>query len=69
VSFYSVANLLLIGMLSLSGELSTTPEEEVPAAPETTVEDTEIMERLGSYMAERKPYLDPVALYQQSADR
>lgn len=59
VSFYSVANLLLIGMLSLSGDLSTTPDEEVPAAPETTVEDTEIMERLSSYMAERKPYLDP----------
>lgn len=58
ISFYTVGNLLLIGALSLSGNLNV----QVPAVDdleEVSAEEAEIMVRLEALMAQGKPFLDP----------
>jgi AraC-like DNA-binding protein len=57
ISIFSVGNLIVIGALGLSDHLEgkeadTSPEE--PPAP-----DTEVWSRVQSYMAAKRPYLDP----------
>lgn len=58
ISVYSIANLMIVGGLSLSGALATA-EDSAETPPATTAEDAEVMARLATLMAERQPYLDP----------
>lgn len=59
ISGYSVANLLVIGAVSLSEPLSQTPDpvDDTPA-PEPEI-DPDTMPRLEALMARERPYLDP----------
>ncbi len=57
ISIFSVGNLIVIGGLGLSGHLHGKEAEdslEAPSAP-----DTEVWSRVQSYMAAKRPYLDP----------
>lgn len=61
ISMFSAANLLLVGLLSLSGAVQSTPSPQTQRAiaPETTEEDAEVMSRLATLMRDERPYLDP----------
>lgn len=63
ISFFSVGNLLIIGVLSLSPHLQTQIEETLPeVAQEPSAEptpDPQIWDQIQAYMAAQKPYLDP----------
>ena len=58
VSLYTGLNLILIGGLSLSPDLSGE-DEATPEPPQATPEDSQIMARLDTLMADKRPYLDP----------
>jgi AraC-like DNA-binding protein len=58
VSFYTGLNLIVIGGLSLSPELSTVDDLR-SEPPKATEEDSQIMARLEVLMADKRPYLDP----------
>ena len=59
ISGYSVANLLIIGAVSLSEPLSSNPEPaEAPPAPEPEI-DPDLMPRLEALMSSERLYLDP----------
>ena len=59
ISLFSVGNLMLIGMVSLSTHLQTeeTSPEETPRP--RSEEEQHIWQRVQSYMTEHRPYLDP----------
>lgn len=59
ISLFSVGNLLVIGMLSLSSHLQTDTVEDAPLPYAGAQPDAALMERITVYMAERKPFLDP----------
>lgn len=62
ISIYSSTTLILIGVLTLSGALSTSasePEEESPSPREADPMDAHVMEQLETYMVQTKPYLNP----------
>lgn len=59
ISFYSAANLLLLGALGLSGPLNSYARENGEEAPDTTALDSEIMARLDALMRAETPYLEP----------
>ncbi|SIO15028.1 helix-turn-helix domain-containing protein [Vannielia litorea] len=59
ISLFSVGNLLVIGIVSLSSHLQTGAEDEAPQEAPGTEPDAEVWSRVTAYMAERRPYLDP----------
>ena len=59
ISVFSVGNLLVIGALSLSSHLQTVDDGEPDEAPASQVADPEIWDRIQTFMAAHKPYLDP----------
>lgn len=61
ISIFSVGNLLLVGMLSLSGYLKTPTQDAATAVRNTESQeaDEEAWQKVQNYMAEKKPYLDP----------
>lgn len=63
ISLFSMANLILIGGLSLSDALGgQEAEPEAPAPtldPVDSAQDAEIMARLSALMTRDRPYLDP----------
>lgn len=59
ISIFSVGNLMLIGVLSLSPHLQTI-DDDAPAQPRSSrMADQEIWEYLQTFMETQKPYLDP----------
>lgn len=59
ISIFSVGNLILIGILTASGQ---TQVDERPPEPEPAPQaaaDEELFATITAYMAERRPYLDP----------
>lgn len=59
ISIYSSAMLLVVGALSLSGELGTTPETGQVPVLDITEQDTQIVARLEALMAAERLYLNP----------
>ncbi|MFK7902203.1 MAG: helix-turn-helix domain-containing protein [Nitratireductor sp.] len=61
ISIFSVGNLLLVGILSLSGYLETPAPEasKILKNIDTPPIDEEIWQKVQNYMADKKPYLDP----------
>ena len=59
ISFYSAANLVLLGALSLSGPLTDYSRDDAAEAPDTSAADSEMMARLDALMEAEKPYLEP----------
>lgn len=62
ISLFSVGNLLVIGLMSLSPHLSGgDPDETAPSpdAPSNPPPDVELWSQIQTYMAEHRPYLDP----------
>lgn len=59
ISIFSAGNLLIIGTLSLSPHLQTVMDD-VPDKPTVSqVADSELWDRIQTYMETKKPYLDP----------
>ncbi len=59
ISVFSVGNLLLIGIISLSSHLQAEdPVEDVQPRPSSEAEQ-EIWGRVQAYMSDHQPYLDP----------
>lgn len=59
ISFFSVGNLLLIGIISLSSHLQAeAPVEDEQPRPSSEAEQA-IWGRVQAYMSDRQPYLDP----------
>lgn len=59
ISVFSVGNLLLIGLCSLSPYLRSDPVEKADPPGARAEPDAELWARLTSYMEREKPYLDP----------
>ena len=59
ISIFSVGNLLIIGVLSLSPHLQTEGDETQVELPAAQIPDPQIWERVQTYMADHTPYLDP----------
>ncbi len=59
ISIYSSVMLLVIGALSLSRELDTTPDVGPAPQLEITEQDTQIVARLEALMAAERLYLNP----------
>lgn len=59
ISLFSVGNLMLIGIVSLSKHLQSD-EEQYEVAPRAVSEaEKQVWQRLQTYMVEHRPYLDP----------
>ena len=59
ISMFSVGNLLIIGALSFSPHLQTVTDGQLGETPTVKIADTEIWDRIQTFMEEQKPYLDP----------
>ena len=59
ISLFSVGNLLVIGIVSLSPHLQTETVAEESDAQPTTAPDAEVWEAVQTYMDTQRPYLDP----------
>ena len=59
ISVFSVGNLVLIGLLSLSGKLETDLETVEASSAQTQEPDEALWQALQTHMSERRPYLDP----------
>ncbi|WP_179379926.1 AraC family transcriptional regulator [Jannaschia marina] len=59
ITVFSVGNLLLIGLFSLSPYLRNDETEKPEPVGERPEPDAELWERVTAYMAREKPYLDP----------
>ena len=59
VSLFHAGNLLLIGLLVLSGPLQDDDAPETDAARRTGPPDADVWERIERHMREERPYLDP----------
>lgn len=59
ITVFSVGNLLIIGMLSVSPYLRTDEEPQPETSLDDIQPDSEIWERVTAYMAKERPYLDP----------
>ncbi|MEM6384184.1 MAG: AraC family transcriptional regulator [Pseudomonadota bacterium] len=58
ISVFSVGNLLIIGLLSLSYHLQTIADDGPAPQHARQVADPDLWDRIQTYMRERKPYLD-----------
>jgi len=59
ITIFSVGNLLLIGLFALSPYLQATSSEALEPPSENAEPDAELWNRVLTYMAQEKPYLDP----------
>jgi AraC-like DNA-binding protein len=59
VSLFSVGNLALIGVLSLSPHLQRVPDIPRESAQPPQAPDAELWDRIQRYMRDQRPYLDP----------
>lgn len=59
ISIFSVGNLLVIGVLSLSPHLRTIENETPDTKTQPQGADPELWERIQTYMGSQRPYLDP----------
>ena len=59
ITLFSVGNLLLIGLFSLSPYLRNDQSEPPEPPLEAAEPDAELWERLSEYMLRQRPYLDP----------
>lgn len=59
ISIFSVGNLMLIGVLSLSPHLQTMVDDDASPPRSSQVADQEVWERLQRFMETQRPYLDP----------
>jgi len=59
ITLFSVGNLLLVGLFSLSPYLRTDDEEKTETPVVTEEPDAELWAHVSDYMARHKPYLDP----------
>ncbi|CUH99489.1 AraC family transcriptional regulator [Leisingera aquaemixtae] len=59
ITVFSVGNLLLIGLFSLSPYLRNEEAEKPDPPADSPEPDAELWERVTAYMAREKPYLDP----------
>lgn len=59
VSLFSIGNLLVIGILSLSTHLEAEGAQDKEPLRTTTKADPEIWRRVQTYMTDQRPYLDP----------
>jgi len=59
ISIFSVGNLFVIGILSISPHMETKPNEPTQKADAPMPADEGIWDRIQTYMNDKKPYLDP----------
>ncbi len=59
ISVFSVGNLLIIGGLSFSQHLQTVADDQPDETAISKIADTEIWDRIQTFMEEQRPYLDP----------
>lgn len=59
ISFFSVGNLMLIGIISLSKHLQSDEEQDEVAPRAVSEAEKQVWQRLQTYMMEHRPYLDP----------
>lgn len=59
ISLFSVGNLLLIGIISLSNHLQSEAADDEVAPRQITDVEKQAWQRIKTYMADHRPYLDP----------
>lgn len=59
ISVYSLANLLIVGVLGLSSARVTASRRPVPSHEDLSGDDRLVMQRLETLMKTERPYLDP----------
>ncbi|MEO9682362.1 MAG: AraC family transcriptional regulator [Tateyamaria sp.] len=59
VSLFSVGNLLVIGIISLSSHLRTEDDEDDEPQRTNSEAEQAVWQRVQTFMTEQKPYLDP----------
>lgn len=59
ISLFSVGNLLLIGIISLSNHLQSDEGQDEVAHRSVSEAEKQVWQRVQSYMLEHRPYLDP----------
>lgn len=59
ISIFSVGNLFVIGILSISPHMETKPNEPTQKADAPMPADEGIWDRIQTYTSDKKPYLDP----------
>ncbi|UWR21201.1 AraC family transcriptional regulator [Sulfitobacter sp. S190] len=59
ISLFSIGNLLLIGIISLSSHLQSEETGVDAPLPGTSEAEQQIWTRVQAYMADQRPYLDP----------
>lgn len=59
ISFFSVGNLLLIGVIGLSSHLQSEDTDDEEPVRAISAADQQIWQRVEAYMQDQRPYLDP----------
>ncbi|WP_168769228.1 helix-turn-helix domain-containing protein [Yoonia maricola] len=59
ISLFSIGNLLLIGIISLSSHLQAEDTSEEEPLRTSTEAEQHVWQRVQAYMADHRPYLDP----------
>lgn len=60
ISLFSIGNMIIIGLFSLSGHLETEDDQTPPSdATQNAEPDAHVWEAVQSFMADKEPFLDP----------